>query len=181
MNVPLVFWGKRPPSHRITCICRSEERKGVATGSESGQICLWDVYRDHDTEKIRVGMRAHCMCVLVYSIVYMYIHVCVCLYPHITNPLFLSCPLPLSLPPSLPLSIPSPPSLPPLPTSLPLSISLPPSLPLPPLSLPPSPPLHMQLRPRCLLFGGISAIKSLCFVRTFSGDRDRIASLSERG
>ena len=54
MNVPLVFWGRRPPSHKITCICRSEERKGVATGSQSGQICLWDVYRDHQSEKIKV-------------------------------------------------------------------------------------------------------------------------------
>lgn len=55
MSVPLVFWGRQPPSHKITCICRSEERKGVATGSQSGQICLWDVYRDHETERIRVS------------------------------------------------------------------------------------------------------------------------------
>ena len=55
MNVPLVFWGQRPPTHEITCVCRSEEKKGVATASRSGQICLWDVCRERDTEKVRVS------------------------------------------------------------------------------------------------------------------------------
>lgn len=27
MSVPLVFWGQRPPSHDITCICRTEDKK----------------------------------------------------------------------------------------------------------------------------------------------------------
>ena len=57
MSVPLVFWGKKPPSHKISCICHSEEKRGVATGSLSGQICLWDVYRDRETEMIKVGDR----------------------------------------------------------------------------------------------------------------------------
>ena len=39
----------------------------------------------------------------------------------------------------------------------------------------------LQLRPRCMLFGGQSAIISLCFVKNYTGDRDRIVSLSEGG
>lgn len=54
-SVPLVFWGQCPPSHEIACICRSEEKRGVATASRSGQICIWDVCKERETEKVRVG------------------------------------------------------------------------------------------------------------------------------
>ncbi len=54
MSVPLVFWGRRPPTHEITCICKSEDKRGIATASRSGQICLWEVYKDRDTEKVKV-------------------------------------------------------------------------------------------------------------------------------
>ena len=38
-----------------------------------------------------------------------------------------------------------------------------------------------QLRPRCLLFGRHHSAISLCFIKNWSGDRDRIGSLSEKG
>ena len=55
MSVPLVFWGQRPPAHEVTCICRTEEKKGVATASRTGQVVLWDILRERGTEKIKVG------------------------------------------------------------------------------------------------------------------------------
>ena len=58
MSVPLVFWGQRPPAHEITCICRTEEKKGVATASRTGQVVLWDILRERGTEKIKVGLRS---------------------------------------------------------------------------------------------------------------------------
>lgn len=57
MAIPLVFWGQSPPTHEITCICRSEDKKGFATASKSGQICLWDIYRERETEKLKVRPR----------------------------------------------------------------------------------------------------------------------------
>ena len=54
MSVPLVFWGQRPPAHEITCICRTEEKRGVATASRTGQVVLWDILRERGTEKIKV-------------------------------------------------------------------------------------------------------------------------------
>ena len=54
MSVPLVFWGQRPPAHEITCICRTEEKKGVATASRTGQVVLWDILKERGTEKIKV-------------------------------------------------------------------------------------------------------------------------------
>ena len=57
MSVPLVFWGQRPPAHEITCICRTEEKKGVATASRTGQVVLWDILRERGTEKIKVRER----------------------------------------------------------------------------------------------------------------------------
>lgn len=55
-SVPLVFWGRNPPVHEITCICRTEEKKGVATGSLSGQVCLWDICKERETEKVKVEL-----------------------------------------------------------------------------------------------------------------------------
>lgn len=42
-------------------------------------------------------------------------------------------------------------------------------------------PLYPQLRPRCLLFGRHHSAISLCFIKNWSGERDRIGSLSEKG
>lgn len=39
----------------------------------------------------------------------------------------------------------------------------------------------LQLRPRCLLFGGRSTIIDICFVKNWVGERDRVATLSARG
>ena len=97
-----------------------------------------------------------------------------------------SSPLPL-------LSTASPSFLPPLLSFLssPLLSFFPTTSPLLPLlsspfSLPPllsfcPPPFYPQLRPRCLLFGRHHSTISLCFIKNWSGDRDRIGSLSEKG
>ena len=41
--------------------------------------------------------------------------------------------------------------------------------------------IHLQLRPRLLLFGCQSAVVLLSLVRNWSGDHDRIISLSKEG
>ncbi len=53
-SVPLVFWGRTPPSHDITCICKTEEKRGLATGSATGQVCLWDICKERETERVKV-------------------------------------------------------------------------------------------------------------------------------
>ena len=60
-SVPLVFWGRRSPAHEITCICRTEEKKGIATGSLNGQVCLWDICKERETEKVKVQQVATCI------------------------------------------------------------------------------------------------------------------------
>ncbi|XP_019861604.1 PREDICTED: uncharacterized protein LOC109590104 [Amphimedon queenslandica] len=45
IRVPIVFWGHHPPVHDITCMTRTEEDKGGATGTKTGQICIWNIYR----------------------------------------------------------------------------------------------------------------------------------------
>lgn len=57
-SVPLVFWGRSPPAHEITCICRTEEKKGIATGSLNGQVCLWDICKERETERVKVAAAA---------------------------------------------------------------------------------------------------------------------------
>jgi len=44
--VPLVLWGSRPPTHRISCILVSPDLKTIVTGCRDGQLCLWSV-EDH--------------------------------------------------------------------------------------------------------------------------------------
>lgn len=38
-----------------------------------------------------------------------------------------------------------------------------------------------QFRPRCMLFGGQSAIIDICFVKNWVGERNRVVTLSARG
>ena len=49
VTVPIVFWGRRPPSHEICSICKPDNRSGMATGCRSGQICIWDLHKRHTT------------------------------------------------------------------------------------------------------------------------------------
>ncbi|XP_063908234.1 WD repeat-containing protein 7 isoform X4 [Zophobas morio] len=44
--VPVVLWGKHPPTHCISCIYLSKDQKTLATGCYDGQICLWQVHPD---------------------------------------------------------------------------------------------------------------------------------------
>uniref|UniRef100_A0A1X7TNZ1 Dynein heavy chain linker domain-containing protein n=1 Tax=Amphimedon queenslandica TaxID=400682 RepID=A0A1X7TNZ1_AMPQE len=58
ITVPIVFWSHQPPVHDITCGSRNprppglinihkrtEEDKGGATGTKTGQICIWNLCR----------------------------------------------------------------------------------------------------------------------------------------
>ncbi|XP_019860814.1 PREDICTED: uncharacterized protein LOC109589138 [Amphimedon queenslandica] len=44
-TVPIVFRGHHLPVHDTTCMTRTEEDKGGATGTKTGQICIWNLYR----------------------------------------------------------------------------------------------------------------------------------------
>lgn len=40
-NIPAALWCGIP-SHNITCILTSPDGKSVFTGSDTGEICIWD-------------------------------------------------------------------------------------------------------------------------------------------
>lgn len=48
--VPVVLWGKHPPTHCISCIFLSADQKTLVSGCYDGQICLWRV--DPNTFKV---------------------------------------------------------------------------------------------------------------------------------
>ncbi|XP_068814935.1 WD repeat-containing protein 72 [Struthio camelus] len=39
----VAVWGKRAPSHSITAIMITDDQQTIVTGSQEGQICLWDL------------------------------------------------------------------------------------------------------------------------------------------
>ncbi|KAL3288183.1 hypothetical protein HHI36_002633 [Cryptolaemus montrouzieri] len=70
--VPVVLWGKHPPTHCISCIFLSNDHKTLATGCYDGQICLWQV--DPDTFQMTprcllVGHTAPVLCISKASII----------------------------------------------------------------------------------------------------------------
>lgn len=48
--VPVVLWGKSPPTHCVSCVYLSRDQCTLITGCYDGQICLWQV--DPDTLKV---------------------------------------------------------------------------------------------------------------------------------
>lgn len=48
--VPVVLWGKNPPTHCISCIFLSADQRTLVSGCYDGQICLWHV--DPNTLKV---------------------------------------------------------------------------------------------------------------------------------
>ncbi|NWV10563.1 WDR72 protein, partial [Ptilonorhynchus violaceus] len=45
--VPAVaVWGKTAPSHSITTVMITDDQQTIVTGSQEGQICLWDLSSD---------------------------------------------------------------------------------------------------------------------------------------
>ncbi|ESN95957.1 hypothetical protein HELRODRAFT_86242 [Helobdella robusta] len=44
--IPVALWGKNPPTHSITCLLMTANQKHVVTGSNDGQLCVWDVDSD---------------------------------------------------------------------------------------------------------------------------------------
>lgn len=41
--VPVVLWGRRPPTHCIAAILMTPDQKNIITGCNDGQIGIWDV------------------------------------------------------------------------------------------------------------------------------------------
>ncbi|NXU51485.1 WDR72 protein, partial [Turnix velox] len=39
----VAVWGKMAPSHSITAIMITDDQQTIVTGSQEGQICLWDL------------------------------------------------------------------------------------------------------------------------------------------
>uniref|UniRef100_A0A8C5L8T1 Uncharacterized protein n=1 Tax=Jaculus jaculus TaxID=51337 RepID=A0A8C5L8T1_JACJA len=39
----VALWGKRAPPHSITAIMITDDQRTVVTGSQEGQLCLWDL------------------------------------------------------------------------------------------------------------------------------------------
>ncbi|KAK9511220.1 hypothetical protein O3M35_005820 [Rhynocoris fuscipes] len=42
--VPVVLWGKNPPTHCVSCVYLSRDQSTLITGCYDGQICLWRVH-----------------------------------------------------------------------------------------------------------------------------------------
>lgn len=51
LAVPLVMWGREPPTHDISCLLLTRDVKTIITGSRDGQICIWDF----EPPKLRVS------------------------------------------------------------------------------------------------------------------------------
>ncbi|NWI58481.1 WDR72 protein, partial [Calyptomena viridis] len=42
----VAVWGQTAPSHSITAMMVTDDQHTVVTGSQEGQICLWDLSSD---------------------------------------------------------------------------------------------------------------------------------------
>lgn len=44
--LPFALWGYKAPTHKITCVHMMHNEKNLITGSQDGQICVWDIEQD---------------------------------------------------------------------------------------------------------------------------------------
>jgi len=44
--LPVALWGSDAPTHRISCVYMMNNERNLITGSQDGQICIWDVEQD---------------------------------------------------------------------------------------------------------------------------------------
>lgn len=51
--VPLVLWGRHPPTHIITSVLVLPDDNVVVSGSADGQICIWDQENNEVGQKVR--------------------------------------------------------------------------------------------------------------------------------
>ena len=51
LAIPLVLWGRDPPTHDISCVLLTKDVRTLVTASRDGQICVWDF----DPPKLKVG------------------------------------------------------------------------------------------------------------------------------
>uniref|UniRef100_A0A0K8T9A7 WD repeat-containing protein 7 n=1 Tax=Lygus hesperus TaxID=30085 RepID=A0A0K8T9A7_LYGHE len=70
--IPVVLWGKSPPTHCVSCVYLSRDQSTLITGCYDGQICLWQV--EPETFKmiprcLLVGHTAPILCLSKASVV----------------------------------------------------------------------------------------------------------------
>ena len=51
--VPVVLWGRKPPTHCIAAILMTPDQKNIITGCNDGQIGIWDVSENSQVGRIR--------------------------------------------------------------------------------------------------------------------------------
>lgn len=44
--LPVALWGSEAPTHQISCLHMMQNEKNLITGTQDGQICIWDVEQD---------------------------------------------------------------------------------------------------------------------------------------
>lgn len=44
--LPVALWGSEAPTHRVSCVHMMHNERNLITGSQDGQICIWDVEQD---------------------------------------------------------------------------------------------------------------------------------------
>lgn len=59
LMVPIVLWGRKPPTHKIRCITFTKDGKNILTGCADGQVCVWDVDQDENTISPRALLFGH--------------------------------------------------------------------------------------------------------------------------
>lgn len=49
--VPVVLWGRKPPTHCIAAILMTPDQRNIITGCNDGQIGIWDVTENSQVHK----------------------------------------------------------------------------------------------------------------------------------
>lgn len=62
----VAVWGKIAPSHSITAIMITDDQQTIVTGSQEGQICLWDLSSElkvcmHCVSACQIGSLEFCL------------------------------------------------------------------------------------------------------------------------
>lgn len=59
LMVPIVLWGRKSPTHKVSCITSTKHGKNILTGCADGQVCVWDFDQDKNTISPRALLFGH--------------------------------------------------------------------------------------------------------------------------